>query len=64
MDKMKEDVHLPGPVGDSMIPFPPSQLTSLRWWQAAAQVSETVHDCLLHPLRVVMLVTRETWYAS
>ena len=48
-------------VCDSMIPSCRSQirtggLTSLWWWQAAAQVSKAAHICLLHPLPVVMPV--------
>ena len=53
-------------MGDSTIPFPCTQvltvgLTSLWWWQAAAQVSEAVHDCFHHSLTVLMLVTRGSW---
>ena len=59
MEEINEDMHPPAPVGDSMIPFPRSQiltggLTSLWWWHRAAQVLKVAHIFLLQEVMPVM----------
>lgn len=67
MDEMNEDMHPPGPVGDTMFSsLPESQVIAgdlifRWWWQTAAQVSKASTNCLFKPLPVVTPSPTGSW---